>query len=340
MALQFNQAAVLPDDKPETLALLQRHAYAFVQGTRVQWRYDTAASQVETTFSASTKVMEGPDNGPLYGLYPHHWFNNASVADKLGPAYDTVRGKIRLVAAPEFKTTQRYMGFVPYWPGVADAPSRAALDDVMKSDLRNARRMMLPEGQSAYWQGKGLQRIVKLMDVAEQQGNLEERDRLLAMLKKRMEEWFGGAEGKRYFFVDDKLGAVASYPDEFFAIAEVNDHHFWFGYWIRAAAEIALRDPAWAAKERWGGMVDLLVADIATAERGRLLEQGDEVLFLVALAQQDRRGHCRRQQQPHGEHREHIAELEANSIHCRPACPRGSGDCAPGLFWCCSVRGS
>ncbi len=265
----FVSAAVLPDDKPETLALLHRHAYAFVQGTRVQWHYDVAASQVETTFSASTKVMEGADHGPLYGLYPHHWFNNASVADKLGPAYDTVRGKIRLVAAPQFKTTHPYVGFVPYWPGVGESPRRAELADTMKSDLRNARRMMLPEGQSAYWQGKGLQRIVKLLDVAEQQGDKEGRDQLLAMLKKRVEEWLSNTDSKRYFFVDRGLGAVASYPDEFFAIAEVNDHHFWFGYWIRAAAEIALRDPAWASKERWGGMVDLLVADIATAERGR-----------------------------------------------------------------------
>lgn len=265
----YVSAAVLPDDKAETLALLARHAYAFVQGTRVQWRYDVAASRVETTFSASTKTMEGPDAGPLYGLYPHHWFGNASVEGKLGPAYDTVRGKIRLLAAPAFSTTAPYVGFVPWWPAVGDSPRRAELADVMKTDLRNARRLMLPEGQSAYWQGKGLQRIVKLLDVHEQQGDKEARDQLLAMLKKRMEEWLGGADSKRYFFVDRTLGAVASYPDEFFAIAEVNDHHFWYGYWIRAAAEIALRDPAWAAKERWGAMIDLLVADIATAERGR-----------------------------------------------------------------------
>ena len=38
---------------------------------------------------------------------------------------------------------------------------------------------------------------------------------------------------------------------------------------VRHMAEIAMRDPAWAAKERWGGMVDLLVADIATPQRGR-----------------------------------------------------------------------
>lgn len=265
----FVSAAVLPDDQPATLALLQRHAYAFIQGTRVQWRYDVAASRVETTFRASTKLMEGPDHGPLYGLYPHHWFGNATVEGRLGPAYDSVRGKIRLLAAPQFTTSAPYVGFVPYWPAVGESPRRAELADVMKADLRNARRLMLPEGQGAYWQGKGLQRIVKLLDVHEQQGDTEAREQLLAMLKKRMEEWLGGGDRKRYFFVDRTLGAVASHPDEFFAIDEVNDHHFWYGYWIRSAAEIALRDPAWAAQERWGAMIDLLVADIATAERGR-----------------------------------------------------------------------
>ena len=36
--------------------------------------------------------------------------------------------------------------------------------------------------------------------------SIEERDRLLAMLKKRMEEWLGGEDSKRYFFVDRTLG--------------------------------------------------------------------------------------------------------------------------------------
>lgn len=266
---RYVSAAVLPDDKAETLALFARHAYAFVTDTRVEWRYDAPTSRIETTFKAATKAMEGDDNGPLQGLYPHHWFNNASVEGKLGPSYDTVRGKIRLLEAPQFMTSHAYTGFVPYWPGVGDSPRKAELADLMKSDQRNARRMMLPEGISAYWQGKGLQRVVKLMDVVEQQGDKQARDQLLAMLEKRMEEWFSGSDSKRYFFYDKPLGAVASYPDDFNAISEVNDHHFWFGYWIRAAAEIGLRDPAWIARDQWGAMVELLISDIATSERGR-----------------------------------------------------------------------
>lgn len=151
----YFSTAALPDDKADTLALFGGHAYAFIQGTRVDWAFDAARSQVQTTFSASTKTMEGPDNGPLLGLYPHHWFNNAAVQGRLGASYDTVRGQVKLLAASQFTTTATYQGFVPYWPGVAEGPRSADLRDVMKADQRNARRMMLEEGKGPYWQGKG-----------------------------------------------------------------------------------------------------------------------------------------------------------------------------------------
>ena len=261
-------AAALPDETAATLALFTRHAYAFIQDTRVEGRYLAATSQVETQFTATTRVMEGADNGPLLGLYPHHWHQNPSVEGRLGPAFDTLRGKIRLLAASSFKTTLAYTSFVPWWPGVKGHPRQAELDDLISKDKREARRNMLREGKGAYWQGKGLQRTLKLIDVMEQQGDLAGRDQLLDLTKKRIEEWFSGDSGKTYFHLDKALGAVASYPDEFFTVEQINDHHFTYGYWIRAVAEIALRDPAWAAKGQWGGMVDLLVKDIATQQRG------------------------------------------------------------------------
>ena len=266
----YFSAAALPDEQASTLQLFARHAYAFVEDTRVDWRYDAATSRVETTFKATTRAMEGADSGPLLGLYPHHWFENASVAGRLGPSFDSLRGKIRLLAASQFKTTATYNGFVPYWPGIAQSPRMDELRAVMKTDLRNARRMMLEPalGNDPYAQGKGLQRIAKLMDVVEQQGDLQARDELLALLKKRVESWFSGEDRKTYFHYDKALGTVVGYPEQYFNVVQMNDHHFHYGYWIRAVAEIALRDPAWAAKERWGGMVDLLVADIATPTRG------------------------------------------------------------------------
>lgn len=265
----YLSVAGLPDAKAETLALFTRHAYAFIRQTRVAWRYDEAASRVETTFTATTQVMEGPDNGPLLGLYPHQWFRNASVEGKLGPAFSTVRGQIRLLAASQFSTTTTYNGFVPYWPGITASPRLDQLKDVMQKDLATAGRELQREGRSAYWAGKGLQRTVKLAEVFEQQGDVASRDRLLDMAKKRAEEWLSGESSRGYVQLDKSLGVVSIYPEEFFAITEINDHQFWFGYWIRTAAEVALRDPAWIAKDRWGGMIELLIADIATMERGR-----------------------------------------------------------------------
>ena len=271
----YFSATALPDELPETLQLLARHAYAFVQDTRVEGRYDPSASTVETTFTAGVQVMEGPDHGPLLGLYPHHWHDNASVAGRLGPAYDTVRGPLRLLAAAGFKTLRPYTGFVPHWPGLTEGPRLDELNEHLKRDLRR-RRALIPARENAdnwrvaaYWQGKGLTRMTQLAAIAEQQGDLAARDQLLAIVRERMEWWFSGQAPRSYLHWNRELGVVVAYPDEFFHVEQLNDSHFWFGYWIRAAAEIAMRDPAWAAKDRWGGVVDLLVANIANADRSR-----------------------------------------------------------------------
>jgi endoglucanase Acf2 len=266
-------AASLPDDKAESIALLTRHAYAFVEDSQASWRYDQSAAKVETTFTVKAKLMEGPDNGPLIGLYPHQWFKNPSVTDKLVANYDSIRGKIRLLAASQFKTERTFNGILPHWPGVKDGAANE-VSDMLKVDMRK-RRELIPASEnaddwrvSAYWQGKGLTRTTQLMAVAEQQGKTDDRDTLLKLAKERLEYWFSG-QGRSYFMFDKGLGTVVTYPDEFFAAEQMNDHHFHYGYWIRAAAEVGMRDPAWAEKNKWGGMVDMLVADIATAERGR-----------------------------------------------------------------------
>ena len=264
----YLSAAVLPDATPVTLALFTRHAYAFIADTRVAWRYDQAAARVTTTFEATTQVQEGDPQPPLLGLYPHQWFGNAGVEGRLGPAFDTVRGPVKLLAADRFETTARYTGFVPFWPGVQSGERVSELRDVLKADQRNARHMLLENGRGAYWQGKGLQRIATLMDVAEQQGDLAGRDELLKLLEGRVQDWFSGDSNKTYFRYSKALGTLVSYPDEYFAVEQMNDHHFHYGYWIHAMAQIALRDPAWAAKDRWGGLVEKMVADIATTRRG------------------------------------------------------------------------
>ncbi len=262
-------AAGLPNADSTTLDLLLRHAYVFMTDTRVSWTYAPEKSRVQSNFEVSTQVMEGPEDTPLLGLYPHQWHRNALLPELAKVSYSSLRGPIKLLAAKSFSTSSTYQGFVPYWPGVSAGAAENDFKDILKTDVRNARRMMLEIGQGPYWQGKGLQRIGKLMDVVEQQGDLATRDQLLGLLKSRIEQWFSGKDRKSYFHLDKTLGTVTSYPEEYFSVEQMNDHHFHYGYWIRTMADIALRDPVWASQAQWGGMVDWLVADIATAERGR-----------------------------------------------------------------------
>jgi endoglucanase Acf2 len=174
-----------------------------------------------------------------------------------------------LLPANQFSTALTYRGFVPFWPGLKDHPRNDDLNAVLKADVSNARRNMLQIGNGPYWQGKGLQRISKVLDVAEQQGDTEAAKRLEKLLKGRIEQWFSGKDRQTYFHLDRTLGTVLAYPEEYFAVEQMNDHHFHYGYWIRTMADLALRDPEWASDTQWGAMTNLLIQDIATAERGK-----------------------------------------------------------------------
>ena len=266
---RYASLAILPNDQEGTIREFLAQAYSHIVDTRAEYRVDSQKSEVVTSFKVKTRTFEGPEGTGVVGLYPHHWHQNLALPQKALGSLGSIRGDIRFFASSSFETRYRHTGFVPYWPGVQDpAQSKAILGNLSK-ETRRARRMMLEIGQGPYWQGKGLQRISQLMSVADAQGDLKTRDELLALVKGRFEEWLSGQSKRTYFHYSPTLGTVVSYPEEYDAVKDMNDHHFHYGYWIRAAADIGLRDPQWIKPERWGGMIDQLVADIATAERGR-----------------------------------------------------------------------
>jgi len=69
------------------------------------------------------------------------------------------------------------------------------------------------------------------------------------------------------FWYDDVWGALNGAPMGFGADADLNDHHFHYGYWVKAAAELARTDPQWAREDAYGGVVDHLVRDYANPDR-------------------------------------------------------------------------
>lgn len=268
-ARRYVSLAVLPDGRDETIAKFLAQAYSHIVDTRADYVVNRQASEVITHFKVKTETLEGPPGTGIVGLYPHHWHRNSALPSNAMGSLGSIRGEIRLFAADSFQTRYRHTGFVPFWPGVKDPTQSKAILATLSKETKRARRMMLEIGQGPYWQGKGLQRISQLMSVADVQGDSATRNDLMNLVKGRFEQWLSGKSKRTYFHYSPTLGTVVSYPEEYDAVKDMNDHHFHYGYWIRAAADIGLRDPEWIKPERWGGMIDLLVADIATAERGR-----------------------------------------------------------------------
>ena len=266
---RFLSVALLPDDGVATLNNFAQHAFAFVTGSHVNWRYDQQHSKVITQFAVDIKSMQQDQKTALLGLYTHQ---ARALAQPVTPLfyYESVRGAIAVIDANRFETAYDYHGIVPFWSGLQDAGDRNKLASIMEGDAARARGLYSSQlGNGTYWYGKALAANAQLMCVAEQEGDIAMRDTLLQSLKQHLEAWFKGDAPNGYFVKNARTGTVVGYPEEYGSISHLNDHHFHYGYWINAAAHVALRDPVWAQQSHWGAMVDQLIGDIATPERGR-----------------------------------------------------------------------
>jgi endoglucanase Acf2 len=278
--------ALLPDATEATLRLFRHYAHAQVVDTRVSWSYAPERGEVTTSFDVVGEPLEGEERGTLLALYPHQW--RRSEQTPLGLGYDSVRGRMKLVAGEGFQTVAKFPGALPCLPNVGGADA-----DRMRAYLADEVELPEPPRKDTYWDGKWLGRTATLVPIAEQYaegpvgnqkaavkkagGGRAAEDKtakvLLDRARRRLENWFtatnssGAAKQSGVFYYDDLWGTVIGFPASYGSDNELNDHHFHYGYFIRAAAAVALRDREWAGNQQWGGMVRLLIRDIANADR-------------------------------------------------------------------------
>jgi endoglucanase Acf2 len=275
--------ALLPANTPEALALFKKYAYAHVTDTRAAWRYEPQGSALVTDFTFTTKAYEGEAEGTLFALYPHQWTRTSQKL--LDFQYASVRGPMKLAAGTSFTTRMTYPGVLPSLPD-AGGCDKARLDGYLNAEVPAKppeeapawrpgegppRR---PEGpRDTYWEGKLLGKLATLVPLAEQTGNTAARQALLGETRRRLEDWLtaagpgGWLKRAGLFAYNEAWGTLIGCPPSYGSDTELNDHHFHYGYFIRAAAEVARNEPEWAADEKWGGMVRLLIRDIASPDR-------------------------------------------------------------------------
>ncbi|MFJ9031730.1 glycosyl hydrolase [Streptomyces sp. NPDC102274] len=249
--------AVLPST--DALATYRKYAYSFVTGSKVSWSAE--GGTVRATYSLTTEPQEGTETGTLQALYRHQWLN---TTDALTPyTYVSPRGTMKVREAASFTTSQASAGVLPALPkssGVDQARLKGYLDEVAGA------ADPFSGATDTYWTGKALGRLAQLVPMADQIGESATRDKLLGLLKSRLEEWFT-AGGASEFSYDKDWRTLIGYPASYGSDTELNDHHFHYSYYVYAAAIVAQYDQRWAADSAWGGMVKTLVRDAANPSR-------------------------------------------------------------------------
>ncbi|PAZ02120.1 MAG: hypothetical protein CAK89_07340 [Opitutia bacterium AMD-G3] len=260
----YFSVAVLPDDKPGTLELFQACAHNHVTGSQATWSYDQQSAKVVTRYAFRTVAKQGPDTGTLFALYPHQWRD--ARADFTGHRYGSVRGPMKLAKGSSFESTAFLPPLLPALPVTANV-DRAGLKQRLATDLAGTPQLT----GDTYWLGKQLGKWATLLPIAEQLGEKDAAAECERRLKTALENFLtvrapDGREKKSSLFAyEPNWGTLIGYPASFGSDQELNDHHFHYGYFLHAAAELARRDPAWT--QRWLPMVRLLVRDIASADR-------------------------------------------------------------------------
>lgn len=247
--------------------LWSQHAYVEPVDTAVSWNYDAAQSVLRTTYTTLVEVHEGSGKRVLQGLLPHQWAHlSDGGADLTGASLSTIRGELKLMASNTFSTERTFHGILPTLPavGVMDPgfdPTR------MANKINQMEDESLATWTDSYNEGQVMNRLIQTARIAHELGMDDSLNKILDTVKGRLEDWLSAEAGEVAFLFhyQSAWSTLIGYPAGHGQDNNINDHHFHWGYFIHAAAFVEQFEPGWA--EQWGGMIDLLIRDAASADR-------------------------------------------------------------------------
>lgn len=262
--------AMLPQDATNINTVAneyKKYAYVFPANTTTSWSYNESTGIVQTDFTVTTETKEGSETNILQGLLPHQWDNLASgSATPNGYSYNGVRGEIKTLDGNTFTVENTYKGILPTMPYLANystgfSPSEL---DVKIAQIENDG---LATWTDSYNEGQVMNRLIQTARIADQTGNIAARDKMIATVKERLEDWLTYQSGEKafLFYYNNTWSAMLGYPAGHGQDTNINDHHFHWGYFIHAAAFMEQFEPGWA--NDWGDMINLLIRDAASSDR-------------------------------------------------------------------------
>lgn len=264
----YFSALLLPEgaDAPALARKWAAYAFAFPRDTRAEYVYNPSEGCVTTTYTVTTDAKEG-DGKFLMGLLPHHWGNLDGTLSLEEETYATVRGEMKIFAGNSFRTKLRYSGILPTLPEATDGVNGFSDEELATLIQKTIDDNGLVDWTDSYNDGQLINRLVQVGRIARQAGDKELYDRAVALVKKQLERWLTYEQGDVafMFYYHKDWTTLLGYPAGHGQDTNINDHHFHWGYLIHGAAFVEEAEPGW--KDRWGGMISLLIRDAASTDR-------------------------------------------------------------------------
>lgn len=245
------------------------YAYNFITDTETSFTCEKGI--VTTTFKYTVdKKAESTADGTVMGIMPHQYKNMSDVT-YLSNTARTIRGTMKYLVGDTYKTVLKYGGILPSLPGINDVDKSTLqeyVNDYMEEYGPTDDGQLTKEKYdvNTYDTGKKLNRAVQAMEAAEACGDTVSADKILNGIENELADWFtaDGTENDKYFYYDEGTGCLFGFPQSYYSVDGMQDHHFHYGYFINAAAQVALRNPSFV--EQYGNIIDELIADFATME--------------------------------------------------------------------------
>ena len=249
------------------LEFYYKYAYNFVTDTKVNWEVSSSDYSSKTTFNITTAKKRtdvvDQQEGTLFCLYPHQYNNLYSSTEFIaGKTFDTLRGALKLTTGNSFSTKTPFNGIVPFFNyDVQDI--RTTLSNYLKIDNSETPVSSVPT--NTYHGGKVLAKLANMLPIADNLNDDTIRKSIITKLKNLLSTWFKYSnQTEKYFAYDDTWGGLIGINNSY-GSEQYNDHNFHYGYFIYTAAILAMYDDTFA--QDYGGMVELLIKDIANTKR-------------------------------------------------------------------------
>ena len=262
--------AMLPQSNTNVSSVAQeykQYAYVFPTNTVTTWNFNPSTSKVTTNFTITTDVKEGSETEMLLGLLPHHWNNLASSSPiPTKYTYSSVRGAMKTMKGNTFSVENTFKGILPTLPYLSNYSTGFNPAD-LDAKIASIENDGLSDWTDSYNEGQVMNRLIQTARIADQMGNTVARNKMIATVKQRLENWLSHQSGEKafLFYYNNTWSALLGYPSGHGQDTNLNDHHFHWGYFIHAAAFMEQFEPGWASQ--WGEMINLLVRDAASSDR-------------------------------------------------------------------------